>query len=102
MTTYTKALSTRGDLLARFSFQSEAEKAAWIENELPEIRKKYGKVSIGREWDLPGLQVGDTCCVCGEGDETFEILALIMYSPHRPGFLLSSGYTEEVAKCFIK
>jgi hypothetical protein len=97
---FTKAITVSGALGSHFVFTSDEEKTHWIENELPKLKAEYGNVDISFEWDLPGFEIGDTCRVWGEGDEEFVIEDLKCYSPYRYGFLLDSGWYEEVAKCY--
>lgn len=99
---FTKAITVSGAFGSHFVFTSDEEKTNWIKNELPKLRDKYGNVNISNEWDLPGFEIGDTCHVWGEGSDKFVIEALKCYSPYRYGFLLDSGWYEEVAKCYKK
>lgn len=96
---FTKGLSVHGNLLSSFVFDNEDSRAEWIINELPKLEKEHGALKLYR-FDLPGLEVGDKCHVSGEGDDVFIIEELICYSPDRYGFVLDSGYSEEVAKCY--
>lgn len=97
---FTKALTVGGDLSARFVFKNEKERTDWVENELPKLRNRYGNISIVKEYDLPGYQIGDICRVIGEGTDEFVIEEVFKYSPYRYGFRLDSGFCEEVAKCY--
>jgi hypothetical protein len=87
-----------GNFQSNFVFTDEDEMKKWIDTELPILEEKYGKLEY-RTKDLPGFKIGDSCMVWGEGHEVFKILNLIKYSSNRYGFLLDSGWTEEVAKC---
>jgi hypothetical protein len=90
---------TRGQLGSSFVFENKAELEKWKKESLPKMEKEYGKLELNVA-ELPGLKVGDTCHVCGEGDDTFVIKSLIKYSENRYGFVLDSGCSEEVAKCY--
>lgn len=99
-----KCVSVRGGLASSFVFENEQAVQAWLKKEFLELKKEYGHLEA-KTSDLPGLKVGDTCNVWGEAQDEFKIIDLIQYSPHRFGFILDSGCSEEVAKChqdFIK
>ena len=96
---YTKALKVSGDLRCSYAFETQEDMDVWIKDEHPKLCKEYGKLSYSTK-DLDGLKVGDSCWVIGEGDETFIIKELIQFSPNRPGFVLNSGFREEVVKCY--
>jgi len=97
---FTKAITVSGNLGSHFVFTCDEEKNHWVKNELPKLKAEYGNVNISNERDLPGFEIGDTCRVWGEGNEEFVIEDLKCYSPYRYGFLLDSGWYEEVAKCY--
>jgi hypothetical protein len=71
----------------------------WKETSFKDLEKMYGRLELN-VFSLPGLQIGDTCKVQGEGDEEFKILGLMQYSTNRYGFILDNGLTEEVVKCY--
>lgn len=96
---FTVGASVRGGLGSSFQFENEAALEAWKENEFKALEATYGKLELS-VYALPGLKVGDTCCVYGEGDEEFVIKELVQFSPHRYGFVLDSGWREEVGKCY--
>jgi hypothetical protein len=100
---FTKRVSVEGDLISSFAFTSEDEVLDWIHHTgLPELRKEYGENLIYRVGDLPGVTIGDTVLVSGEGLREFKIVDFMMYSPNRPGVLLDSGWSEEVVKIYKK
>jgi len=96
---FIKRLTTRGNLSANYVFSSDKEVNDWLSNDLLLLEKEHGKLTYTIT-ELDGLKVGDTCKVTGEGDEDFVIEKLIRYSKDRYGFVLDSGWTEEVAKCY--
>lgn len=96
---YTKALSIRGELWSSYSFISEEDRTRFINEDLIELKKTYSNLIIST-FDLPGLKIGDTCKVCGEGVTEFTIIGIKIYSKDRPGFILDSGWCEEVVKCY--
>lgn len=98
---FTNRIRTRGALGSNFVFKNLESANEWIKKELPLLREQYGEIEFELS-DLPGLKIGDTCQVCGEGGEEFKIVGIKKYSPNRYGFLLDSGWYEEVAKCYIE
>ena len=91
-----------GGLNSNFVFSSAASLRQWQETVFPQLEKEYRHDKLRLEvYDLPGLQIGDKCRVWGEGTDDFRIRGIIQYSPHRYGFILDSGCTEEVAKCYV-
>ncbi len=100
---FTKAVRVSGNLGSSFVFTDEAERKAWLKTEYPKLQTQYGDISYRCE-DLPGLRIGDTCCVAGEGMDKFEIKALLPISPARYSFLVqheeNGCWSEEVYKCF--
>lgn len=95
-----KAISTSGGLISTYEFETDAEADSWMSKEAKELEKRYGKLSF-RRFDLPGLKIGDSCSVWGEGPDEFKIVGLKRYSEHRYGFVLDSGWCEEAYKCKI-
>lgn len=93
------AANTGGGLVASFVFQNYNEYNQWLQNELPLLEKKYGRITTFKHI-LPGLAIGDKCHVAGEGSEVFTITGIVEYEPYRYGFVLDSGDTEEVSKCW--
>lgn len=93
--------NVKGALISSFCFESQEEFDAWKKSDFIELQQKYGPLTLS-EGKLPGLSVGDTCCVYGEGMEEFKIVELIEYSKNRFGFVLDSGWSEEVVKCFVR
>ena len=97
--TFAKCISVSGGLCSSFVFEGVQEKDEWLASELPKLEEKYGKLVVSTR-DLPALKVGDKCRVFGEGDDVFVIEGLREYSKNRFGFMLDSGWNEEVAKCY--
>jgi hypothetical protein len=95
---FTKGLTLRGNLHSSYCFESEDEKSAWKMHVLPKLHAKYEDLEL-REFDLPGLKVGENCLVAGEGSEIFKIVGIVKYSDNRYGFCMESGDTEEIVKC---
>ncbi|NCU32448.1 MAG: hypothetical protein EOM23_05855 [Candidatus Moranbacteria bacterium] len=85
--------------MSSFAFETEADVKAWEKKELPELVNSYGPLHI-KKFKLDGLKIGDKCRVAGEGTDVFTIIGQKMFSPNRPGFLLDSGWYEEVVKCY--
>lgn len=96
---FTRCVRVSGNLGSSYVFADDVAVDHWLKTTLPELNAKYGQLVVSVS-DLPGLKVGDTCHVWGEADDVFTILKLIKYSPDRYGFLLDSGWSEEVAKCY--
>jgi hypothetical protein len=44
--------------------------------------------------------VGERCRVIGDGADEYVIESLVAYNANRYGFVLDSGWVEEVAKCY--
>jgi len=97
---YRVAIHTTGKFLSSFAFESDKDADAWIETELPKLKAEYGNVIVECRNKLDGLRVGDKCQVSGEGNDIFTIVDKKMYSNNRPGFILDSGWSEEVVKCY--
>ena len=97
--TFKKCVHVSGGLCSSFVFEGSKEKDVWLASELPKLEEKYGVLVVSTS-DLPGLKVGDKCRVFGEGEEVFVIEGLRQYSENRFGFMLDSGWNEEVAKCY--
>lgn len=95
---FTRVVRTRGNYGASFVFVDDAELEAWKQSDLPRLEQQYGPLTLQTD-TLPGLGIGDTCHVIGEGSDTFRIKSLVRYDTHRYGFFLDAGWTEEVAKC---
>lgn len=95
---FTRMARVRGALYSSYCFTSEKKLKEWIKSEFPLLEKQYGALELTVS-KLPGFKVGDTCFVWGEGSDTFTIEGIKQYSPHRFGFLLDSGCSEEVVKC---
>ncbi len=96
---YFVAIRTSGNLHSAYAFADEAAADNWIRDTLPQLQAQYGAVDIACRYPLDGLRVGDRCKVSGEGGDVFTIVGRKMYSPDRPGFMLDSGWCEEVVKC---
>jgi hypothetical protein len=102
--TFKVCIRVKGDLQSAYVFENDKAAKDWVKFKLPKLEREYGKLKVIKE-DLPGLKVGDKCNVYGEAYDVFTITDLITYSEDRYGFVLDSGYAEEVAKChteFIK
>lgn len=91
-------ISVRQELQASFCFETQEQVNQWLKTDFLELQQKYGPLTYS-QFNLPGFKVGDTCYVYGDGDDTYKILKVITYSPHRFGFVLDSGCSEEVVKC---
>lgn len=95
---FTVGIAVRGGLHSSYVFESKEHADTWLNNDLPALSQEYGALEYNLI-DLPGLKIGDRCNVSGEGTDDFEILDIKKYSPHRYGFLLDSGWYEEIFKC---
>lgn len=91
-------VSVRGNLQSSFCFEDQKQVDLWLKTEFVELQKKYGALTHS-QYSLPGFKVGDSCYVYGEAQDTFKITQLIKYSENRYGFVLDSGWSEEVVKC---
>lgn len=90
--------SVSGKLCSSYCFENRKQFESWKATEFLSLVKEYGALTL-REFELPGLKVGDQCNVHGEATDVFVIESLIQYSPHRYGFILDRGWSEEVVKC---
>lgn len=95
---FTIGISVRGGLGSSYVFESQEAADEWLETEFPLLEKEYGKLEY-YTCDLPGLKIGDQCNVYGDGTDVYLIEGLKQYSPNRWGFILDSGFSEEVYKC---
>jgi len=96
---FTKDIAVRGDYSANYCFENADQVEEWFTNEWPKLQDTYADVKCTVDY-LPGLKVGDRCQVYGEGSQYFTIEKLIKYSANRYGFILDSGWSEEVGKCY--
>ena len=96
---FTRRVRVSGKLLSNFVFADQAAVEVWQNEALPGLEKKYGKLDLTVS-DLPGLKIGDRCHVIGEGSDVFTIERLVAWDADRFGFVLDSGWVEEVAKCY--
>ena len=94
-------VTTKGNLMCNYVFENKKTMDKWIMMELPKLQKLHKKVEIEIR-DLPGLRVGDHCLVWGEAQDVFKIERMVKFEEHRYGFVLDSGFVEEVAKCHTK
>lgn len=92
-------LTTRGNLGSCFHFEDKTSLDKWIKEELPQLNKEYKDTLTYYVRELDELKVGDICSVYGDGEEEYRILGIKKYSPNRFGFILDSGFAEEVGKC---
>ena len=102
--TFKVCVRVTGTLHSSFVFKSIKDANVWIRLDFEELKKQHGNVSFTREILTP-LYIGDKCNVYGDGADVYTILGIKEYSPNRFGFILNSGFSEEVAKChneFIK
>ena len=99
MQTFHHMVTTTGNLMCNFVFEDKKSLDKWIETEVPKLKKEHKKLDFLVR-SLPGLKVGDSCHVWGEADDVFKIERLVKWSEHRYGFVLNSGWVEEVAKCY--
>lgn len=96
---FTKAVTVTGQLRSTYEFESNEDVSKWMLTVLPSLREQYGDLQC-HKFDLPLLNIGDRCHVSGDGDEVYTIEGIKQYSPDRYGFLLDSGFSEEIYKCY--
>ena len=84
---------------ASFVFTGQEQKNEWLRAGFESLQEKYGPLEYDEE-ALPGLMIGDKCRVLGDGSDVYTIEGLTKYEEHRYGFILDSGFVEEVAKCY--
>ena len=96
---FTKCIDVRGNLISSYVFQNDKEVDKWLKNDYSILKEKHDNLSYNIR-ELDSLKIGDECYVLGEGDDIFTIKGIIKFSPNRYGFILDSGWTEEVAKCY--
>lgn len=94
-------VSTKGNLLCNYVFENKMQVDKWVKEEFPKLKRKFGTLEYTIS-DLPGLQIGDKCHVWGEAQDVFKIERMVKFEEHRYGFVLDSGFVEEVAKCHTK
>lgn len=96
--TFTVGIGVSGNFNAAYVFESKSAADTWLDTVFKDLICEYGEL---KHWivTLPGLQIGDRCNVYGDGDEIYVIEGLKEYSPNRYGFILDSGFCEEVYKC---
>lgn len=87
-----------GEYNCSWVFENQEEVNQWEKEIKPEVLKQYPNTDFSEDI-LPGFKIGDTCCVNGEGNDTFNIVGIKQYSAFRYGFALDVGWVEEVAKC---
>lgn len=92
-------VTVKGDLQSNFVFHDLNELGDWLKHDIPLLEEEYGDLTYTIT-TLPELKIGDECYVMGDGDDKYKIIELIRYSPNRYGFILDSGFAEEVAKCY--
>ena len=95
---FTVGISVSGNFNSSYVFESESAADTWLDTVFQDLIHEYGELRYS-VCDLPGLKVGDRCNVFGDGDEVYVIEGLKQYSPNRYGFILDSGFCEEVYKC---
>lgn len=96
---YKYGASTGGGYQCSFAFTSKEELYRWIAEDFEELKKKHSNLTFST-FKLDGLNIGDSCHVRGDADEVYKIVGIKMYSKDRPGFILDSGFCEEVVKCY--
>ena len=96
--TFSISLSTSGDLYSSFVFSDNSELGSWLAEELPILKSKYNITYKVEKLDV--LKIGDKCHVTGDGLDVYTIKKVIKFSPYRYGFVLNTGFVEEVAKCY--
>lgn len=99
MKVFKYSASVRGNLQSSFVFETKDDLDRWLKVDFPALCEKYGELTV-RCGTLPGLKLGDRCKVYGEGADVFVIEGQKIYSKDRYGFLLDSGWCEEVYKCY--
>ncbi len=92
-------ITVRDNLWCSYHFTSLEECSNWINTEYPKLIEKHSKLTLDIR-KLDGLKIGDNVHVVGDSDEEYIIKELVKYSDNRYGFLLDSGCTEEVGKCY--
>lgn len=101
---YKYGASTGNVYQASFAFTTKDELYRWMAEDFEELKKQHPSVlPPGLEFitfKLDGLKIGDSCHVRGDADEVYTIVGIKMYSKDRHGFILDSGFCEEVVKCY--
>lgn len=97
---FSTSIQVRGQLFCSFCFTNENEIKNWLRDQLPSLEKKYGKLTLLIK-PFHSLKTGDTCYVNGEGNDEFKIIDVVKNSENRYSFVLDTGWTEEVNKCYI-
>lgn len=92
------SIHVTGSFCSSYCFENEVEKERWIKEDFPLLKDKYKNISYRVE-KLDGLKIGDFCNVWGEGFDVFKIEQQVYLSKDRYGFVLDSGWLEEVVKC---
>ena len=89
----------KGDCIISFVFSNKNAASFWVQEVFPRMKKETPNLSYTLK-TIDRLRVGDKCYVRGDGSEVYTIDGLVRYSDNRYGFLLNSGWTEEVHKCY--
>lgn len=95
---FTIGISVSGGLQSSYVFESEENAQEWLGSEFVKLKQEYSDLRYF-VCTLPGLQIGDRCNVYGDGGSVYVIEGLKEYSSNRYGFILDSGFCEEVYKC---
>lgn len=98
---FTREVRVNGRFNTSYVFENDKQVSWWIETEFPKLLSKYGTLDFSVLL-LPGLKIGDTCRVWGDGDEEYKIVGLVVWQPYRYGFILDAWCEEGVEKCYRK
>ena len=89
----------RGNFYSVYEFKTKEELDRFVQVIAPEILAEHEGTSM-ITGELQPLDIGSTCHVLGEGTDEFVITGVVNYSPDRWGFILDSGWSEEIYKCY--
>lgn len=96
---FTWAAHVSGDYNCTFHFKQQKDLATWLTAGFLKLQEKYGELKVSQE-TLPGLKVGDSCHVWGDGSDEYKIVDFKKWAPNCYGFVLDSGFIEPAHKCY--
>jgi hypothetical protein len=96
---FTHRLKVSGSYNANLVFKSKAQLDYYLEHEIHALEYDYPGIRYD-VFEMKPLKVGDECYVLNDDDNIYEIQGLACIEPFRYGYILSSGFIEDVAKCY--
>lgn len=88
-----------GNYSCLYVFENSQQLDSWTNSEFKKLKNQYGNLLLRVEV-LDQLKIGDKCHVNGDGNEIYQILDITKFDEYQYGFILDTGFVENVAKCF--